>query len=50
MKNQKSGRTHARIFQKKFTATDGQTEGELTKNFTISNFFEIRMLADARSF
>ena len=27
-----------------------QTDGELTKNFTFSNFFENRMLAGANSF
>ena len=46
----KSGETHARISQKNFTATDRQTDGELTKNFTFSNFFENRMLAGAHSF
>ena len=49
-KNQKSGKTHARIFKINFTATDGQTDGELTKNFTFSNFFEKRMLVGAHSF
>ncbi len=29
--------------------TDRQTDGELTKNFTFSNFFENRMLAGAHS-
>jgi hypothetical protein len=48
--NQESGETHARISQKNFTATDGRTDGELTKNFTFSNFFENRMLAGANSF
>ncbi len=53
-RNQKSGETHARISQKNFTATDRQTDrrtdGELTKYFTFSNFFENRMLAGANSF
>jgi hypothetical protein len=49
-KKQKSGETHARISQKNFTVTDGRTDGELTKNFTFSNFFENRMLAGAHSF
>ena len=50
IKKLKSGETHARISQKNFTATDRQTDGELTKNFTFSNFFENRMLAGAHSF
>ena len=54
IKKIKSGETHARISQKNFTATDRQTDrqtdGELTKNFTFSNFFENRMLAGAHSF
>jgi hypothetical protein len=49
-KNQKSGETHARIFKINFTATDRQTDGELTKNFIFSYFFENRMLAGAHSF
>ena len=36
-------------FPKKFHG-DGRTDGELTKNFTFSNFFENRMLAGAHSF
>ena len=50
IKKLKSCETHARISQKNFTATDRQTDGELTKNFTFSNFFENRMLAGAHSF
>ena len=50
LKKLKSGETHARISQKNFTATDRQTDGELTKNFTFSNFFENIMLAGAHSF